>query len=69
MAAILKALGVITTLILLAITLMGSIISLGGFLLGAIKLLIVVIFFAVVTVAVISVLRNRSRRRHEAADI
>ena len=69
MAFILKALGGITALILLVITLLGSIITLGGFLLTAIKVLIVVIFLAVITVVVFSILRDRSRRRNEATDI
>jgi L-asparagine transporter-like permease len=69
MAFILKALGGITALILLVITLLGSIVTLGGFLLAAIKVLIVVIFLAVVTMIVFSILRDRSRRRHEATDI
>ena len=69
MAFILKALGGIAALILLVITLLGSIVTLGGFLLTAIKILIVVIFLAVVTMIVFSILRDRSRRRHEATDI
>ena len=69
MAFILKALGGIAALILLVITLLGSIVSLGGVLLTAIKVLIVVIFIAVVTMIVFSILRDRSRRRHEATDI
>ena len=69
MAFILKALGGISALILLVITLLGSIVTLGGFLLAAIKVLIVVIFLAVVTMIVFSILRDRSRRRHEATDI
>jgi L-asparagine transporter-like permease len=69
MAFILKALGGIAALILLVITLLGSIVTLGGFLLTAIKVLIVVIFLAVVTMIVFSILRDRSRRRQEATDI
>jgi len=69
MAFILKALGGITALILLVITLLGSIVTLGGFLLTAIKVLIVVVFLAVVTMIVFSILRDRSRRRNEATDI
>ena len=69
MAFILKALGGIAALILLVITLLGSLVTLGGFLLTAIKVLIVVIFLAVVTVIVFSILRDRSRRRQEATDI
>ena len=69
MAFILKALGGIAALILLVITLLGSIVTLGGFLLTAIKVLIVVIFVAVVTMIVFSILRDRSRRSREATDI
>jgi len=69
MAFILKALGGIAALILLVITLLGSIVTLGGFLVTAIKVLIVVIFLAVVTMIVFSILRDRSRRRQEATDI
>ena len=69
MVFILKALGGITALILLVITLLGSIITLGGFLLTAIKVLVVVIFLAVIIVVGFSILRDRSRRHSEAADI
>ena len=69
MAFILKALAGITALMLLVITLLGSIITLGGFLLAAIKVLIVVIFLAVLIMIVFSILRDRSRRRHEAHDL
>ncbi len=68
MAFILKAIAGITALMLLVITLLGSIITLGGFLLAAIKVLIVVIFLAVLVMIVFSILRDRSRRRHEAHD-
>jgi hypothetical protein len=69
MGFLLKALGGITALILLVITLLGSIITLGGFLLTAIKVLIVVIFLAVITLIGFSILRDRSRRRREASNI
>jgi amino acid permease len=69
MALLLKAIGGITALILLVITLLGSILTLGGFLLAAIKVLIVVIFIAVITMIGYSILRDRSRRRHETGDI
>jgi len=65
MALILKGIAGITALILLVITLLGSIVTLGGFLLVAIKVLIVVIFLSVITLIVVSILRDRSRRRHE----
>jgi amino acid permease len=69
MAFLLKAIGGITALILLVITLLGSLITLGGFLLGAIKVLIVVIFVAVLAMIVFSILRDRSHRRREVRDI
>ena len=68
MAFLLKAIGGITALILLVITLLGSLIALGGFLLGAIKVLIVVIFVAVLAMIVFSILRDRFRRDREAHD-
>lgn len=69
MALLLKAIGGITALILLVVTLFGSLITLGGFLLTAIKVLIVVIFVAVLTMIVFSILRDRSRRRSESHDL
>jgi len=69
MGFIIKAIGGITALILLAITLLGSLITLGGFLLTAIKMLIVVIFFAVIILIGFSIFRDRSRRRRDAVDI
>lgn len=69
MAFIIKALGGITALILLVITLLGSIITIGGFLLSAIKILVIVIFLAVIVLVVFSILRDRSRRRREATNL
>ena len=69
MAFILKALGGIAALILLVVTLLGSILTLGGFLLTAIKVLIIVIFLAVITMVAFSIFRDRSRRRREATDL
>ena len=69
MALILKALGGITALILIVITLLGTLISVGGFLLSAIKVLIVVIFVAVLILVVLSMLRKRSQRARESSDI
>jgi amino acid permease len=69
MAFLIKAIGGITALILLVITLLGSLLTLGGFLLGAIKVLIVVIFLAVLIMIVFSIARDRSRRRNEVNDI
>jgi len=69
MAFIIKAIGGITALILLVIALLGSLLTLGGFLLGAIKVLIVVIFVAVLAMIVFSIFRDRSQRRREVRDI
>jgi hypothetical protein len=69
MAFILKALGGITALILLVVTLLGSIVTIGGLLLTMIKVLIVVIFVAVLILVTFSILRDRSRKRREAREI
>lgn len=69
MALILKALGGITALILLVVTLFSSIITLGSFLLAAIKVLIIIVFLAVIAMVLFSILRARSHRRNEATDI
>ena len=68
MAFIFKAVASITALLVLAITLLGSLVTLGGFLLGAIKILIVVIFIAVLAVILFSIIRDRSHRRRETSD-
>ena len=68
MALLLRAIGGVAALILLVIALLGSILTIGGFLLTAIKVLIVVIFLAVLTMIGFSILRGRSRRRHEVED-
>jgi hypothetical protein len=69
MTLILKAFGVVTALILLVIAMLGNLIALGGFLLVAIKVAILAIFLALVVMIVFFILRDRSRRRHEAEEI
>ena len=69
MAILLKALAGISALILLVVTLLGSIVTLGGFLLAAIKVLIVVIFVAVLSLIGFSILRDRLNRRREASNL
>ena len=68
MGLILKALGAITALILIVITLLGSVITLGGFLLGAIKILIIAIFLALLVGIIFTIVRDRSQRKREARD-
>ncbi len=68
MGLILKALGAISALILLVITLLGSVITLGGFLLGAIKILIIAIFLALLIGIIFTIIRDRSQRKREARD-
>ena len=68
MGLILKALGAITALILLVITLLGSVITLGGFLLGAIKILVIAIFLALLIGIIFTIIRDRSQRKREARD-
>ena len=67
MALILKGLAGISALVLLAITLFSSLIAVGGALIVVIKFAIVAIFIAVVALIVFSMIRDRSRRRREAA--
>ena len=69
MALLLKAIGGIAALLLLVTTLLGTIVTLGGFLLGAIKVLIIVIFIAVVALIGFSILRDRSNQRRASSDI
>jgi hypothetical protein len=69
MAILVKALAGIAALVLLAVTLLGSIVTLGGVLLTAIKVLIVVIFVAVVSLIGFSILRDRLHRRREASNL
>jgi len=68
MVVLLKALGAIAALVAIVITLLGSILTLGGFLLAAIKILILVVFLSVMTLVVVSILRDRSQRRRTPED-
>ena len=68
MALLVKTLGGIAALVAIGITLLGSILTLGGFLLAAIKILILVVFLAVVTLVVVSILRDRSQRSRTPED-
>lgn len=69
MVLILKALGAISALILLVVALFTSLITLGGVLLAAIKVLIILIFIGLLVMILLSIMRDRTRRRHEAQDI
>lgn len=69
MAILLKAIGGIAALLLLVTTLLGTIVTLGGFLFGAIKVLIIVVFIAVVALIGFSILRDRSRLRRESSEV
>ena len=68
MAFIFKAVAGITALLVLIVTLLGSLVSLGGFLLGAIKILIIVVFIAVLAIILLSTIRDRSHRHRETSD-
>ena len=68
MALLLKALGAIAALVAIVITLLGSILTLGGFLLATIKILIIVVFLSVMTLVIVSILRDRSNRRRTPED-
>ncbi len=68
MALLVKALAAIAALVAIVITLLGSILTVGGFLVAAIKILIIVIFFSVLTLVIVSILRDRSQRRRAPED-
>ena len=68
MALLVKTLAGIAALVAIVITLLGSILTLGGFLLAAIKVLIIVVFLSVLTLVIISILRDRSQRRRAPED-
>ena len=65
MAFLFKAIAGVTALGLLVITLFGQLLALGGVLLVAIKVAIIVIFLAVLTLIVFFMLRDRCRNKRE----
>jgi hypothetical protein len=65
MAILLKAIAGVFALILLVATLFGQVLALGGVLLAAIKVAVVVIFLAVLTLIVFFILRDRCRNKRE----
>jgi len=65
MALLLKAIAGVTALVLLAVTLFGQVLALGGVLLAAIKVAVVVIFFAVLALILFFILRDRFRNKRE----
>ena len=65
MALLFKAIAGFTALVLLAVTLFGQVLALGGVLLAAIKVAVVVIFFAVLALIVFFILRDRFRNKRE----
>ncbi len=65
MALLLKAIAGVAALVLLVVTLFGQILTLGGVLLAAIKIAVVVIFLAVLTSVVFLILRDRFRHKRE----
>ena len=66
MVFLFKAIAGITALGLLIVTLFGQLLALGGVLLAAIKLAVIVIFLAVLTLVVFFILRDRCRHKREA---
>lgn len=65
MALLLKAIAGVTALVLLVVTLFGQVLALGGVLLVAIKIAVVVIFLSVLTLILFFILRDRFRRKRE----
>ena len=66
MVFLFKAIAGITALGLLIVTLFGQLLALGGVLLLAIKVAVIVIFLAVLTLVVFFILRDRCRHKREA---
>ena len=66
MVFLFKAIAGITALGLLIVTLFGQLLALGGVLLVAIKVAVIVIFLAVLTLVVFFILRDRCRHKREA---
>ena len=68
MTLLFKALAGISAAILLVVALLGQLVTVAGFLLLAVKVAIVAIFLALIIMIAFSILRDRSRRRHEVED-
>ena len=66
MAFLFKAIAGVTALVLLVVTLFGQLLALGGVLLVAIKVAVVVIFLSVLTLIVFFILRDRFRHKRES---
>jgi len=66
MVFLFKAIAGVTALGLLIVTLFGQLLALGGVLLVAIKVAVIVIFLAVLTLVVFFILRDRCRHKREA---
>lgn len=65
MALLLKAIASVAALVLLAVTLFGQVLALGGILIAAIKVAIVIIFLSVVSLIIFFILRDRFRHKRE----
>ena len=65
MGMLFKSIAGLAALVLLGVTLFGQLLALGGVMLAAIKILIVVIFFSVLTLIVFFILRDRFRHKRE----
>ena len=65
MALLLKAIAGFTALVLLAVTLFGQVLALGGILIAAIKVAVAVIFLAVLALIVFFILRDRFLHKRE----
>ena len=61
--------GGILTVIVLVITLLRQLISLVGFLLVAVKAIVIMAFVGLILLMIILVMRGRSQRRREAEDL
>jgi hypothetical protein len=65
MALLLKAIAGVAALLVLAVTLFGQILALGGILIAAIKVAVIIIFLSVLSLVVFFILRDRFRHKRE----
>jgi hypothetical protein len=65
MALLLKAIAGVAALLVLAVTLFGQNLALGGILIAAIKVAVIIIFLSVLSLVVFFILRDRFRHKRE----
>lgn len=61
--------GAVLSLILLAVALLKQLIIMVGFLLALIKFAIVIVFVGLIVMIALAIIRDRSKRKHEAEEM